>query len=181
MAVETRDKKIGETLYQIILPPPTACVPICNRTAVLLAPVLSGGLGASVEGVLSAGSVAEKIKNLLGPALISMTSALSKADPDAANALMMDAIKTAHLCADGKAISVPATFDQHFGEHRSDTYPIMVWVLWECVKDFFPKPEGSTLQTTVKGTLAAFLSQTGGSQTGGSGDPAGKDSADTQN
>ena len=181
MAIETQDKTINGNLYQMILPPPTVCIPLSTRALVLLAPVISGGLGASFTGVTSAGTVAEKIKALLGPALVSMTAAFSKADPEALNLLMMDTVKVSHLCFEGKAISAEHEFNKHFGSYRPDTFQVMLWVLWECIKDFFPKQEGSALQSMKTGILSAFLSQMDGQMTGGSGAPAGKASADTEN
>lgn len=180
MAIQKKEKILEDNLYQILLPAPTVCIPLCTRAAVLVAPIISGGIGAASSGVATEGSTLEKIKTLIGPALVSMTSAISKADPDASNKLMMDAVMAAHLCCNGQPISTQIDFDRHFDEHRADVYPVMTWVLWECVKDFFPKLGGSPLQTIRETMLSAFLSQMGGATSTGSVDPAGTESVPTQ-
>lgn len=181
MALENRrDTTINSRLYSILLPPVTQRLPLCNRTAVLLAPIISDGLGAATDKLSLNGPVAEKLKAIIGPALIALTGALSKVDPLKADGLMMDAMAAAHLCCEGQPVSATTNFERHFSQYPEDVYQVLTWALWECVAPFFPKLEGSPLQAMAATAKAAFRSRTAGASTGGSVDPAGTGSADGQ-
>jgi hypothetical protein len=171
MVENRRDHTVNEHLYSIILPPVTQALPLCTRTVNLLAPLLSEGLGAAAIGGQS--SLAE----LIGPTLITLTKALGKVDPLAANQLMMDSVKISHLCFESKPVSGDLDFERHFSEYRQDVYLVMAWALWECVKDFFPSLEGSPLQGLKAAASTAWRSRMAGATTIGSGDLAGQESA----
>ena len=175
-----RDTVVGGKTYSIILPPVTQCVLLANRTAVLLSPVLAGGMGASTKGFGATGSLAEKIRAIMGPALVALTTAFTKVDPVQSHQLMMDAVYASHLCCENNPVSTPIDFDKHFETNRGHVYAVLTWTLWECVRDFFPSQEGSPLQAIMKTAKVAFQSLKGGAQTGGSEDPAGKDSVATE-
>lgn len=115
--MQRRDNVIGTKTYSIILPPVRQAMPLCTRTAVLLGPLMGG---------------------LVGSTLSRFTEAVSGVDPDAADKLLMDAVNAGHLCVNNQPISTVTDFEKHFDENRADVFPVLVWCLWEIVKDFFP-------------------------------------------
>ena len=170
-----RDTVINGNNYSIILPPVTVCIPLCNRTVALLAPVLSEGLAAATTGDVK--NLQAKAAAIIGPALVSLTGALGKVDPNAAYELLKDAGMAAHLSCEGAPISSGTDFEKHFAGNRQDVYPALGWALWECVKDFFPKLEGEAFQTLKGEAAKAWQSPTGGPRVTGSGVLAGRESA----
>lgn len=117
-----RDKEIGGKTYNMLLPSPRKAMPLCTRVAVLLGPAI-GILGQQAN----------------GDGLAKFSAALQAVDPDKLDKLMMDAVEVAHLCCNGQPVSSQHEFEKHFDEHRSDTYIVCFWVVWECVRDFFPQ------------------------------------------
>jgi hypothetical protein len=115
---------------------------LSSRVAVLLGPVIAT-LGKEV----ASGSEKETSLNAFG-------AALSGVDPLAIDKLFMDACSMAMLTVhENQAISTADDFERHFSNNRADVYPVMVWVLWECVKDFFPQLAafGQAAVTKAKG------------------------------
>ena len=167
MAMERRDTEVNGTPYQMLVPPVRQAMQLCTRTAVLLGSVL---------GTLKL-DAAEK-------GMEAFAAALKNVDPDKADALLMDAVKVAHVCCREAPVSDPVSFEKHFTTHRADVYPVSLWALWECVREFFPQLGAlSPLGTPRAGgpAGAASASPTGGAKTGGSGGPSGKGFAVTTN
>ena len=157
--MERRDKEINGRTYALLLPSAMVAMGLCTRTTVLLGPVL-GGLGKDVE----TGGLEVFAKALRG------------VDPEAANVLMIDAVRAAHLCCAGEPVSDTVAFEKHFSQHRADLYLACLWALWECVRDFFPQLDVFIPQ--AKEALAkASPSRMVGRPTGGSAAPSGRASA----
>jgi hypothetical protein len=157
--MERRDTTINGGQYNMLLPPVRQAMPLCTKTAVLLGPLL-GSLGgeAGKEGWAK------------------FAEALQAVDPAKADALLMEAVTAGHLSYEGRPISGPVDFEAHFAQRRGDVFPAMAWVLWECVRDFFP--ELGTFAPLVQAAMAkASPSPTGGETTTGSAAPSGSGSA----
>ena len=175
MIENKRETVINNRNYSILLPAVTVCIPLCNRTVALLAPVLSEGLAAATVG--DAKNLQAKAAAIIGPALVSLTGALGKVDPDAAYKLLKDAAVGAHLSCENAPVSAGSDFEKHFSEYRQDVYPALGWALWECVKDFFPKLEGEAFRVLKGEAVKAWQSPTGGPRVTGSGGLAGREFA----
>ena len=96
-------------------------MPLCNRTAVLIGPLL---------GSLS--------KDALQGGLGVFSEVIGQVDPDKVDQLFMDALFAAKITCDNNPICNQVSFEKHFDQYRGDVYQVCVWGLWECVKDFFP-------------------------------------------
>lgn len=163
--MEKRIKEINGSTYQLLLPSPRKAMPLCTRTAALIGPLLFS-LGKKVAGA-----------DAKGEALTVFANALVSIDPDKLDRLFMDAVDASHLCCEGQPISATIEFEKHFDTHRSDVYQVCCWVLWECVKDFFPASE--IFGQLMKKAQEDFRFQTDGKQTTGSAAPAGPGFAPT--
>jgi len=120
--MERRDKELNGKVYSILTPPVRQAMPLCTRVAVLLGPML-GSLNTDTK----AGGWDK------------FAAAIQAVDPAKADALMMDALSISKLGCDGQSVCEPINFERHFDQHRSEVYQVMLWCLWECVKDFFPQ------------------------------------------
>ena len=156
--MEKRQTEINDKTYQLLLPSPRQAMPLCTKVAVLLGPVL-GALGGDVAN----GGMAR------------FAQAITNVDPDKVDALFMQAVTISKLCCEGQPISSLNDFERHFAQHRADTYRVVVWCLWECVRDFFPQL-GAFAQT-LKTKAEEFQSQQTGQPTTGSVGPVGQGSA----
>ena len=120
--MEKRTKELNGREYQILIPPVIPAQKICARTSALLLPVL-GSLGQEAkEGGWS-----------------KFSAALSGADPDKVNTLLMDTAFLSKLHCDGQPVCTNTDFERHFTDCRADVFIILGWCLWEVVKDFFPQ------------------------------------------
>jgi len=122
LRMETRTFKHGDNEYAMLLPAPRPAMKLCNRVALLLGPALAT-LGKDLK---------EGGQDALGKALLGI-------DPDVVDALFMDAIKEAKVQYGSMNLADPILFTKHFDTNRGDIYPVCVWCLFECVKDFFPQ------------------------------------------
>ena len=152
-----RDYTINGRVYSILLPPPTQAMPLCARAAVLL-----GSLAPLFADIETLGDPNQPQQTRLAVILGRVQDVVSKVDPLALNQLAMDSAFVGHLSVNGTtAISTPPDFDKHFDEYRGEAYQVLLWCLWECIKDFFPELGAST--QTIKGAVGrAFRSQTDG-------------------
>lgn len=143
--MERRDYQLGDTVYSLLLPPPTVAMPLCNRSAVLI------GTFANLLGDLKGiGSESIPRGERIALVLEKLGKAFSQVDPLAAHQLLMDAVLAAHLSVNGKeAISTEIDFNKHFEGRRGEIYPVLFWCLWECVSDFFPQST-TFIQEAVK-------------------------------
>jgi len=119
--MEKREKTINDRHYQLLLPPVRPAMALCTQVAALLGPAL-GSLGSQAD----------------GEGWGRFSSAIRAVDPSKVDALFMEAVRISLLCHDGKRIVEEKEFNQHFDTFRSDVYPVCLWALWECVRDFFP-------------------------------------------
>ena len=147
--MEKREYQLNNKTYQILTPPVRVSMPLCNRVAVLIAPALTS-LGMDIA---KGGKEA-------------FASAISSCDPIAIDELFMDSIKAAKLHCAGMPVYDPVPFDQHFEKNKGDVYPVCVWVIWECVKDFFPQL-GVFIPKMKEEAEKAFQSQMDGQPIGG--------------
>lgn len=136
--METREKVINERTYSILLPPVTKAMRLCNEAAVLFGPLV-GAVGAQAD---------------TGGWQV-MAMLLKAVDPTALDRLLMQVVQEAKLTVDKMPICSQTTFETHFDSHRSDTYPVLMWALWECVKDFFPDWAALAQKVTAAVTKAA--------------------------
>jgi hypothetical protein len=134
-----RTKEINDKIYSLTLPPPLQAMPICNRAATLIGPLLSK-VGGELR--LGQGDIKQQAQDLLKPMLNSFGSALQEIDSDRLGVLMFDAAVAAKLHCDKEGVCTQSEIERHFDENRADMYPVLLWCVWECVKDFFPQLEG---------------------------------------
>lgn len=116
-------KEIGGRTYQFMIPPAMQGISICTRAGVLIGPL--------VTSLFNKKDVDSK----------SFVEAVSQADPDKLNALMMDAWRLSKLHCEGQPVSDNVGFEKHFSQYPADTYPVLLWILWETVTPFFPDIE----------------------------------------
>lgn len=136
-----RKNTIGKNHYTLILPPVRQAMAICTRVAVL---------AGSAMPLLGADANEEGRQGL--------STAIAAIDPEKLDALFMEASNASRLTCDGNLISTDLVFAQHFDDCRGDVYPVMLWVLWECVRDFFPQAETFVQKmSTVFGKVSPFL------------------------
>jgi len=125
-----RELQIGDRVYGMLVPPVKIGLPLCTKTAVLVAPLLSG-LGQQV-GELTKDKSSEK-------ALQIFAGTISNLDPDKLNLLFDSAFRMSKVSVNGISIcDTDLAFEQHFSGYREDLYQVYFWCLWEVVKDFFP-------------------------------------------
>lgn len=132
--MQRRDYQLNDKLYSMLLPPVTQAMPLCSRSAVLIGAF--AGLLADVKGL------AEDKTTKTTQILERLASTLKQVDPVAANDLMVDAVRVSHLTCDGTSISSEIDFERHFSNYRGEVFQVMIWCLWESVRDFFPELEG---------------------------------------
>lgn len=157
MAIEKRTKEVGGKTYCLLTPPVLFAMPLVTKVAALVGPVV-GTLGLSVkteDGSANWGS---------------FSAALQSVDPLKAHELLMESVRASKLSVideSGTSFPVfePIPFEKHFSDHRSDVYSVLVWCLWECVRDFFPQA-GGFLQSLQK-SVPPFNSPKDGQKTGG--------------
>lgn len=159
---ERRDHVIEDRTYSILVPSAFKGVLLSTRTAVLMGPLVS--MFSDLSSVVDP-KAPKELK--LRKALEKFGQVLTKMDPEATTKLMMDAVYEAHLTVNGKTpISEPLDFDQHFESHKSDVFSVLMWCLWECVCDFFPRAQLETfIQTAKKAAGEAFQSPPTGPST----------------
>lgn len=171
MSDNHRSHTVNGKTYSMILPPPLQAMPLCNRVAILIGPLV-GKVGSELK--LGGETLTSQAQNLLAPMLNSFGSALQELDPTKLTAILTDAAYAGKLCCDGQAVCSPVDFERHFNANRADLYPALVWCVWESVKDFFPQLEGFI--QTARAAAVESLSPRDGARTGGSDDPAGRGS-----
>lgn len=136
-----RKNTIGKNHYTLILPPVRQAMAICTKVAVLVSSAMPLLLSETTE----AGRQ-------------ELSTAIAAIDPEKLDALFMEASNASRLTCDGKLISTDLVFAQHFDDCRGNVYPVMLWVLWECVRDFFPQAETFVQNmSTVFGKASPFL------------------------
>ncbi len=136
-----RKNTIGTNNYVLILPPVRQAMAICTRVAVL---------AGSAMPLLGADATTEGRQEF--------SAAIAAIDPEKLDALFMDTSNASRLTCNGNLISTDLVFSQHFDNCRGDVYPVMLWVLWECVRDFFPQAESFVQKmTAVFGKVSPFL------------------------
>lgn len=145
--MEKREKTINGRSYQMLLPAVRQSMPLCPRFTALVGPTF-GVLG------LNADRGGWEV----------FASVLQGLDPTKADALLMDAVRISNLCFNGQQISDDLNFERHFSQYRGDVYPVCVWALWECVRDFFP--QWADFLQKIKSVVAS-LSPTDGPTTTG--------------
>lgn len=146
--LEKREKILGDNEYTIILPAVRVSMPLCSAVSVLIAPALTSLGGDNAD------------------SLHALSQALATVDPEKVDDLLMRAVRASKLtCGDNK-LTDKLHFQKHFAKNRADVYPVTMWVLWECVRDFFPQAE--TFSQMFKTTLGKeFQSQSAGKKTTG--------------
>ena len=158
--MEVREFNYNEKNYKMLLPRVRQCMQLSNRIAVLLGGVLGTLKKDSKDGGMEAFALA-----------------LQGIDPEKVDAIFMDAVRESKLGCNGADLFNETGFERHFGQYRSDTYPVCAWCVWECVRDFFPQ-SGAFAQVAKAAAEKAFLSQMGGgTSSGGSAALSGKESA----
>lgn len=145
-----RETEINGVKYIILLPPVRKVMPLCTRVSVLLTPIL-GTLGKDIkEGGM--GKFADAVKSI---------------DPDKLDAIFMRAVEISTLHAGTDTpIFTEIDFERHFDTHRDSVYQVMLWVLWECTRDFFPQVGGFAQKFKEK-FAKEFQSQMDGETTTG--------------
>jgi len=161
----------------MLLPSPLQAMPLCNRVAILIGPLV-GKVGSELK-FNGSDTLTSQTQSLLGPMLNSFGSALQEVDPVKLTGILTDAAAAAKLCCEGQSVSGQVDFERHFNVYRADLYPALIWCVWESVKDFFPQLEGF-IQVT-RAAAVESLSPKDGARTGGSEDLAGKGSAPGHN
>lgn len=160
--MERRDKTINGRLYSILLPPPLKALPLCNKVGVLIAPILAK-IGSQFK--IGTGSAQEQAQKLLAPMLESLGEALQGLEPDKLSAVMTEAALISKLSYNEELIHQQSTFDKHFAQYPGDMYQVMIWCVWESVKDFFP--EATAFFQIMKGVAKESISPQTGQETTG--------------
>lgn len=122
-----REIIINDRKYELLLPPVRQAMSLCTRVAVLAGPTLAT-LG----------------KDATRGGMNKFATVLSTIDPVELDKLVMDAVIASKLSCNSNPISMEIDFEKHFSDHRQEVYQVTLWVLWECVKDFFPQAANFT-------------------------------------
>lgn len=158
--MERRDTTINGRQYSLLLPPPLQALPICNRVGVLIAPLLTRVSDKFADGTITLQDMKESSQKVLGSFLGTLTQAVHELDAPQLTSLFIDAAFASKLTCNGELINTGGLFDRHFTEHREDTYPVLIWCLWECVIDFFPQAK-TFIQATKTGAQEYQSQKTG--------------------
>jgi len=151
--MEKREKAVDDRVYTMLVPPVRPAMRLCTRVSVLIGPVL----GTLIPMVKSLGTDVENAGwDKLRLSLDDFGSVLDKVDPDKVDALFMEAVTSSKLTCGGQTLCTEADFERHFMNHRGDVYPVSIWVLWECIRDFFPQL-GAFAQTVKDKTAQAVM------------------------
>lgn len=137
--METRDFEYGEKNYKILLPPVRQCMQLANQIAILLGGVV-GTLG----------------KDAKDGGMKAFSEAIQGVDPQKLDEIFMVAVKRSKLSCGGEDVFTETGFERHFGQFRSNTYPVCGWCIWECVKDFFPQ-SGAFVHVAKQAAEKAYL------------------------
>lgn len=151
--MEKREKVVDDRVYSMLVPPVRPAMRLCTRVSVLVGPVL----GSLVPMVKSLGTdVKDAGWDKFRLSLDDFGPALDKVDPDKVDGLFMEAVTISKLSCGGNTLCTEADFERHFIAHREDVYPVSIWCLWECVRDFFPK-SGAFAQTVQDKVVQAVM------------------------
>ena len=130
---DIRTREINGNEYQILIPSARKSMKLAEKASFLLGPIVATlGMNASD-----------------GMGKLSM--AISSVDSDAADSLLMSAASISNLSYEGGTIADnDAKFESHFMNKRKDIFPVLIWCLWENVKDFLPDLEAFGQILTAK-------------------------------
>ena len=143
--MQKRETTINERRYQMLTPSVDQAMPLCARTASLLAPTMA-----------AAGAMANK------EGWGSLANTLQSVDALKVNQLLKDAMSVAGVCYNNQPVYDMVSFEKHFDQLRQDVYPVGMWALWECVRDFFPDWAAYIQTFMAAGKAALSKSQTDG-------------------
>lgn len=144
---DIRHKEINGGKYQILIPSARKSMKLAERSMLLIGPTFAT-LGMDAKSGMS-----------------KFSTAIMSVDSEAVDSLLMSAASISNLSFEGRDISSDESkFDIHFQDKRKDVFPVLVWCLWENVKDFLPDLEafGQILKATFGQTLEKAQSQTNG-------------------
>ncbi len=159
--MEKREKVVNDSTYSMLVPPVRPAMHLCTKVSVLIGPVL----GSLIPMAKSLGTDVEDAGwDKFRLSLDDLGGVLDKVDPEKVDALFMEAISAAKLSCGGQTLCTEADFERHFMAHRGDVYPVSIWCLWECVRDFFPQlgAFAQTVKDKASKAVRVSLSPQGG-------------------
>lgn len=136
MNERTREKTIGDLQYKFLMPPVMQGFPLVTRTLTVLGPLLTPFLEMLRSGQENDGNLGFKTLNVEA-----FAAAIGLAPSEKINTLLTDSWSISKLHCNNVPISDNLAFEQHFGQHPENLFPVLSWLLWEMVKPFFPKLE----------------------------------------
>lgn len=120
--MEVRKTVINGREYSMLLPPVTPAMRISTRVSALIGPLIAS-LGA----------------NIRTGGWDKFALALQSIEPDKVDAILTEAAALGQLTYEKTLLTEGVNFEKHFGQHREDLYQVLIWCLWETVRDFFPQ------------------------------------------
>lgn len=147
--------------YQLVVMPPWQGAEFAAEVAGLLTGALASEAGEAKElsdmksDISSGGMSDDMIKRVTSMVM----RILPHIKPKEFTALARQAFRGSDLSVGGDMLSEEGLFDQHFGKHRGDYFPVAIWAIKENCAGFFGG--GGTAWSALAGQLIPSKSQKG--------------------
>ena len=118
---DVRDYTVNGNNYKILIPSARKSMKVAEKASLLLGPVVAT-LGLNAE-----------------TGMEKLSASLRGVDSEAVDNLLMSAASISNLSFNDQTVAdSEGKFDVHFHDKRQDVFPVLVWCLWENIKDFLP-------------------------------------------
>lgn len=118
---DVRDYTVNGNNYKILIPSARKSMKVAEKASLLLGPVVAT-LGLDAE-----------------TGMEKLSASLRGVDSEAVDNLLMSAASISNLSFENQTVAdSEGKFDVHFHDKRQDVFPVLVWCLWENIKDFLP-------------------------------------------
>lgn len=118
---DVRDYTVNGNNYKILIPSARKSMKVAEKASLLLGPVVAT-LGLDAE-----------------TGMEKLSASLRGVDSEAVDNLLMSAASISNLSYENQTVAdSEGKFDVHFHDKRQDVFPVLVWCLWENIKDFLP-------------------------------------------
>lgn len=137
---EIKSLKVDDREYKLVVMPPWSGAVYAAKVGGLLTKALAGEAGeakdlSDMKSEIAGGGMSEE---LIGRIVSMVTRILPHIDPDKFSELAQEAFRNSEVTApNGSKLSDEGLFDEWFGNHRGDYFPVAIWAIKENCAGFF--------------------------------------------
>lgn len=137
---DIKSLEAGDRKYKLVVMAPWVGAHYATKVSGLLAKALAGEAGeakdlSDMKSEIEGGGMSEElVSRIVGM----VTRILPHLDPDTFTELAREAFKNSEVTApNGNNLSDEGLFDEWFGKHRGDYFPVAIWAIKENCSGFF--------------------------------------------